>query len=367
MSENTNLTPEQKKKDIEKFIAEMNSKYKMTTINYLPKILDPTVKTIPTGSHILDNILGGGLAEGRIIEFYGAEASGKTSFSLTAAAEVQRRGGTVLLLDIEQAADPKYARKLGVNTNDLIIAQPSIAEECLEMIKDACASGKIDMVIVDSVAAMVPKAEAEQDLEKHTIGLVARLLSKALKQITALANQNKTTVIFINQTRANIGVMYGPSSTTTGGNALKFYASQRIEVKRKGKVEDENGEIIGNEVLLKVVKNKIAPPFGEGLTVLTFNQGVNNIAEIQVLGEQLGVVSKEGRTFYFNGNTEGLDLSQGEAILIEDGKVKIAVNTKPALKEIETNEPLREAIIAEVLRKLEIKNGFSSDGDDEEV
>lgn len=344
--------------ELSKVLKDLSSKFKNTPINFYPEMAETNVETVSSGSLILDSILGGGIAKGRIIEIYGAESSGKTSTALTVAANVQKEGGTAVFLDLEHALDPRYAQKLGVNMQDLVIAQPSVAEETLEMIKDLAESGKVDLIIVDSVASMVPRVETDQEFEKSTIGLVARLLSKALKQIISIAYKNKCTIIFLNQTRANVGVMYGPATTTTGGNALKFYASQRIEVKRKGKVEDENKDIVGNEVLLKVVKNKIAPPFGEGLTVLTYNHGINQVAELQVLGEELGVIAKEGRTFFYNGDTSNLDLSQGNAELVEEGKVKIAVNTKPALKELENNTPLREVITKDVLHKLAVKNGF---------
>lgn len=349
-----------KKAALKKALANISGKFKDLDIDYLNELPRAAVKTISTGSLILDSILGGGAAEGRIIEVYGAEASGKTSIALTMAANVQRAGGTVVFLDVEQAFDPKYASALGVDLEELIFSQPTIAEETLQLILDLAGSGLVDMIILDSIPAMVPKAEADQDIEKNTIGLLARLLSKALKQITVAANKNNCTVVLLNQIRDKMGVMYGPSYDTTGGRALKYYTSQRIEVKRKGKVEDENGEIIGNEVFLKCIKNKIAPPYGEGLTVLTYAEGINKSAELFVLGEQLGVIQKEGRTYYcpYDGNS---DISGYSSTLVdENNRVKIAVNAKPALKEIKENKALYDLVAKQVLDVLNKKNGLAT-------
>jgi hypothetical protein len=343
-------------------LAELNKNIKSINIGLLPDLKEVDVQTVSTGSLILDNILGGGVAKGRIIEIYGSEASGKTSIALTMAGNIQKEGGNVVFLDVEQAFDPRYARRLGVDTDNLAISQPIIAEQCLKIVNDLCASGTVDMIVVDSVASMVPRAEYEQDdFEKATIGLVARLMSKALKQIAANAHKNQCTVVFLNQTRANVGVMYGPSTTTSGGNALKFYASQRIEVKRKGKVE-EDGDVIGNEVFLKVIKNKIAPPFGEGLTVLTYKKGINKAAELLVLGEQLGIITKKGRTYYCP-DSDMLDMT-GNLSRVE-GEIKIGVNPKPVLKEIEENQNLYNYLANLIIESLNSKNGFLDDSDTE--
>ena len=352
--ENKNID---KKKMFESVLKELNTRYKDTPISILTKFPKVEVETISSGSLSLDSIIGGGIPKGRIIEIYGPEASGKTSIALIAAANVQKAGGNVVFLDVEQALDCKYAKKLGVNLNSLGFCQPSIAEDILIMIKELCESGSADMIIVDSVAAMVPKTESEQDFDKSTIGLLARLLSKALKQLSVSANKNKCTIIFLNQIRDNVGVLYGPSTSTTGGRALKFYASQRIEVKRKGKVEDENGDIIGNEVILKCVKNKIAPPYGEAKTVLTFNKGINQAAELLVLGEDLGVIQKEGRTYYCQ-NVDNKDISGGKAEQIENNRIKIGVNSKPVLEEIENNKKLFDLLSEQTIKVLNEKNGL---------
>lgn len=347
-----------------KALKEIDSKNKHTSLNLLPEIAEANVETISTGSLILDSIIGGGAPVGRIIEIYGAEASGKTSIALTMAANVQKEGGNVVFLDVEQAFDPKYAKKLGVDIDKLGFAQPVIAEEVLKLVMELASSAAVDMIIVDSVASMVPKGESEVDFEKSTIGLLARLMSKALKQIAPVANANKCTLVFLNQIRDNVGQMYGPATSTPGGRALKFYSSQRIEVKRRGKVDDENGNNIGNDVALKCVKNKIAPPFGEGLTVLTYKKGINKAAELFVLGESLKVISKEGRT-YFCENPENVDVSGFNSTEV-DGRIKIGVNAKPVLKEIEDNKNLYDLLAAQVVKALQDKNGLSEYDDETE-
>lgn len=348
-----------------KVLKEIDTKNKITNISLLPEMSEANVETISTGSLILDSIIGGGVPKGRIIEIYGAEASGKTSIALTMAANVQKEGGNVVFLDVEQAFDPKYARKLGVDTDKLAFAQPVIAEDVLRIVKELASSGTTDMIIVDSVASMVPLAESEADFEKASVGALARLMSKALKQIASVANNNKCTLVLLNQVRDNVGVLYGSPTTTPGGKALKFYASQRIEVKRKGKVDDENGNNIGNDVYLKCVKNKIAPPFGEGLTVLTYKKGINKAAELFVLGEDLKVLHKEGRTFYCE-NPENIDISGYGATVEPDGRIKIGVNSKPVLKEIEQNKKLYELLAKQVVSALEKKNGLVDDEEEEE-
>lgn len=274
------------------------------------------VETISTGSLVLDSILGGGLARGRIVEIFGKESSGKTSIALTAVANTQKAGGTAAFIDLENALDPKYAKKLGVDIDNLAVAQPDYAEQALQLVQELAESGVVDIIVVDSVAALVPKLELEGDLDQNSIGLVARLLSRTLKKLVSTANRTKTTIVLINQTRVAIGA-YSPTGTpedTTGGKAIKFYASQRISVNRRGQIKDGK-DVIGNEVRFKIVKNKVAPPFGEGLTVLTFGSGINKAAELVTVGPAVGVISMPNNRTYVEAATgEVFAKSKAEAV-----------------------------------------------------
>jgi len=274
------------------------------------------VSTISTGSLVLDSILGGGIPVGRLVEIFGPEASGKTSIALTVVANVQRSGGTAAFIDLENALDPKYAKKLGVDIDNLAVAQPDYAEQALELTEQLAATGVVDIIVVDSIAALVPKLELEGDMDQGSIGLVARLMSRSLKKLIGTANRNGCTVIFINQTRDAIGGFSpaGTPQTTTGGKAMKFYASQRIQVNRRQQVKDGK-EVIGNEVRFKIVKNKVAPPFGEGLTVLTFNKGINKAAELVTVGPDIGVITMPNNRTYVEAATgETFAKSKAEAV-----------------------------------------------------
>lgn len=316
------------------------------------------VSTVPSGSLVLDQILGGGLAKGRIIEIYGPEASGKTSIALTALGNVQKSGGTGVFLDVENALDPIYAAKLGVDTKNLAVAQPNSAEQTLDLLQDLTASGVVDIIVLDSVAALVPIAEIEGDSADITVALVARLMSKALRKLIGTANRSGTTVIFINQTRDKIGGFspFGPVQVTSGGKALKFYASQRIEVKRGGQIKGDNPEdkndIIGNEVKFKIVKNKIAPPFGTGSSVLTFNTGINVPAEMIEVGEKYGVLFKPNNRTYTETET-------GEIF----GKSKAE-----ALASLKNDKELMKRMSVALAAKIssEIFGGANDEGEDEE-
>lgn len=340
-------------------LKDISKEKDMPSISLFPETHEENVKTIPTGSVVLDSIIGGGLAQGRVIEIYGEEASGKTSIALTAAGNVQREGGTVAFIDVEQAFDPKYAQKLGVKIEELAFSQPSFAEDALKQVLMLCKSGAVDLIILDSVAALTPKAE-DEDLEKQQMALLARLLSKALRHLIAVANQTNTTVIFINQTRANVGQMFGPQTTTSGGKALKFYASQRIQVAKKTTVKDGD-EIIGTEVRLKCVKNKVGAPYGEGVTILTFAQGINRAAETALVAEELGIIEKSGRTYRYTPSSKfGVDEQTGEvlkvqldpsckAIYEDDFTIKITgMSAKACIDEIKMNKPLAEALNKEI-------------------
>lgn len=274
------------------------------------------VETISTGSLVLDSLLGGGIPKGRVIEIYGKESSGKTSIALTTVANVQKQGGTALFIDLEHALDPVYAAKLGVDVPNLGIAQPDHAQQAMQLVIRMAEVGAADVIVVDSLAALVPKQELDGDMEDQTIGLVARILSQALRKIVGAANRSGTTIILINQTRDKIGGFspFGTPTTTTGGNATKFYASQRIEVKRVDQVK-EGKEIIGNKVRFRIVKNKIAPPFGVGETDLTFGHGIHKQAEMIAEGDRYGVVLRPNNRTYIEQETgETIGTSKAAAI-----------------------------------------------------
>lgn len=268
------------------------------------------VETSSSGSIALDDALGGGYAKGRIVEIYGPESSGKTTLTLHAIAEVQKAGGVAAFVDAEHALDPAYAQKIGVNIDELIVSQPDHGEQALEIVDALVHSGAVDLIVVDSVAALTPKAEIEGNMGDSFMGLHARLMSQALRKITGAINKTHCTVIFINQIRMKIGVMFGSPETTTGGNALKFYASQRLDIRRKEKLESgtgDNKEAFGNKVKVKVVKNKIAPPFREIEVDILFNEGISLAGEILDIGVTREIITKKG-AFYSYGETR---LGQG--------------------------------------------------------
>jgi len=268
------------------------------------------VESTSSGSIALDNALWGGYAKGRIIEIYGPESSGKTTLTLHAIAEIQKLWGTAAFIDAEHALDPTYAKKIGVDVDNLIISQPDYGEQALEIVEELVRSGAVDMIVVDSVAALTPKAEIEGEMGDSHMGLQARLMSQALRKITGPISKSGCTVIFINQIRMKIGVMFGNPETTTGGNALKFYASQRLDVRRKDKIDIGSGndkEVTGNKTKVKVVKNKIAPPFREVEFDVMYNEGISKIGEIIDIGSDMEIIKKSG-AFYSYGD---IKLGQG--------------------------------------------------------
>jgi recombination protein RecA len=289
------------------------------------------VETIPTGSLGLDIALGvGGLPRGRVVEIYGPESSGKTTLTLHVIAEAQKRGGVCAFVDAEHALDPIYARKLGVNLEDLLISQPDTGEQALEITDTLVRSGAIDVLVIDSVAALTPRAEIEGEMGESQPGLQARLMSQALRKLTASISRSNTMVIFINQIRMKIGVMYGSPETTTGGNALKFYASVRLDIRRIGAIKDRE-EVVGNQTRVKVVKNKVAPPFKQVEFDIMYGEGISKSGELIDLGVKAGVVEKSGAWFSFDSQRLGQGRENAKAYL--KANLEIADRIEKSIRE----------------------------------
>ncbi len=298
------------------------------------------VEAISTGSLGLDIALGiGGLPKGRIIEIYGPESSGKTTLALHAIAEAQKTGGTAAFVDAEHALDPAYAKKLGVDIDELIISQPDTGEQALEIADTLVRSNAIDILVVDSVAALVPRAEIEGEMGDSHVGLQARLMSQALRKLTGSINRSKCMVIFINQIRMKIGVMYGSPETTSGGNALKFYASVRLDIRRIGQIKDRD-DIIGNATRVKVVKNKVAPPFKQVEFDIMYGQGISKVGEILDLGVKAGVVEKAGSWFSYDSIRIGQGRENSKQFLLENDEVREKIEGLIRGKEEEVAEEM---------------------------
>lgn len=285
------------------------------------------VETIPTGSISLDLALGGGLPKGRIIEVYGPESSGKTTLTLHAIAEVQKNGGTAAFIDAEHALDPSYAKRIGVDVENLLLSQPDNGEQALEITETLVRSNAVDIIVVDSVAALVPRAEIEGDMGDSLPGLQARLMSQALRKLTGVINRSKATVIFINQIRMKIGVMFGNPETTTGGNALKFYASVRMDIRRIGQIK-QGDQVIGNRTRVKVVKNKIAPPFREAEFDIMYNEGISRSGDILDIAAARGIVDKSGAWFAYNDQKIGQGREAAKAYLNEHPEITEELSAK---------------------------------------
>ena len=310
-----------KKQSLDTALKQIESQFGKGTIMKLGTRETVEVPSIPTGSFGLDKALGiGGLPKGRVCEIYGPESSGKTTLTLQIIAECQKAGGSAAFIDAEHALDPEYAKALGVDIDELLLSQPDTGEQALEVTDMLVKSGSLDVIVVDSVAALVPRAELEGDMGDSHVGLQARLMSQALRKITGSIQKSNTLVIFINQIRMKIGVMFGSPETTTGGNALKFYSSVRLDIRRIGAIKDGD-EVVGNETRVKVVKNKMAPPFKVVEFQILYGKGINKNAEIIEHGVKKGIIEKAGAWYSYKGDKIGQGIAKTSEFLKENPKI----------------------------------------------
>ncbi len=326
MVENTNMTSTitnnaERQKALEAALAQIDRAFGKGSAMKLGSREAMEIEAIPTGSLSLDIALGiGGLPRGRIVEIYGPESSGKTTLALHAIAEAQKMGGTAAFVDAEHALDPVYAKKLGVDVDNLIVSQPDTGEQALEIVDTLVRSNALDVLVIDSVAALVPRAEIEGEMGDSHVGLQARLMSQALRKLTGSISKSRCLVIFINQVRMKIGVMYGNPETTTGGNALKFYASVRLDIRRIGQIKDRD-DIVGNTTKVKVVKNKVAPPFKQVEFDIMYGQGISRTGEVLDIGVKAGVVEKAGAWFSFDSIRIGQGRENSKVFLTENPEI----------------------------------------------
>ena len=332
----TNIKELDKSKQLEAALGQIERQFGSGTVMRMGEKRIEKIPAISTGSLGLDLALGiGGLPRGRVVEIYGPESSGKTTLALEVIAQCQKLGGTAAFIDAEHALDPIYAEKLGVDIEELLISQPDTGEQALEVTDIMVHSGGIEVLVIDSVAALVPKAEIEGEMGDSHIGLQARLMSQALRKLTGNVKKSNTLVIFINQIRYKIGVMFGSPETTSGGNALKFYASVRLDIRRIGTVK-EGDEVVGNETRVKVVKNKVAPPFKQAEFQIIYNKGINRLGELIDRGSDLGIIEKSGAWY----SLEGEKIGQGKANAVEF---------------LEENPKIAEKIEKQILETLDSK------------
>ena len=321
----TDIKEVDKSKQLDSALGQIERQFGSGTVMRMGEKRNEKIPAIPTGSLGLDIALGiGGLPRGRIVEIYGPESSGKTTLTLEVIAQCQKMGGTAAFIDAEHALDPIYAGKLGVNVDELLVSQPDTGEQALEVADIMVASGGIDILVIDSVAALVPKAEIEGEMGDHHVGLQARLMSQALRKITGNVQKSDTLVIFINQIRHKIGVMFGSPETTAGGNALKFYSSVRMDIRRIGTVKDGD-EAVGNETRVKVVKNKVSPPFTKAEFQILYGKGINVEGEIIDFGQKLGLIEKAGSWYSYNDEKIGQGKTNASNFLRENKKIRNAL------------------------------------------
>jgi recombination protein RecA len=322
------MISEERKKALEIAMAQIEKNFGKGAVMKLGEVAHVNVDSIPSGALSLDIALGiGGFPRGRIIEIYGPESSGKTTVALHAIAEAQKQGGIAAFIDAEHALDPVYARNLGVDIDNLIVAQPDTGEQALEIAEQLIRSGAVDIITIDSVAALVPKAEIDGEMGDAHVGLQARLMSQALRKITGVLNKSKTVAIFINQLREKVGVMFGNPETTPGGRALKFYASVRLEVRKQEAIK-VNGEVTGSRTKVKVVKNKVAPPFREAVFDIMYGTGISNSGCILDIAAELDIISKSGAWFAYNGQKIGQGRENAKKFLEENPEIMAEVEKK---------------------------------------
>ena len=318
---------ENKRKQLEQAISQIEKQFGKGSIMKLGDDVQKTIEVIPTGCLTLDHALGiGGVPRGRIVEIYGPESSGKTTVTLHILAEAQKMGGTAAFIDAEHALDPAYARRLGVDTDNLYISQPDTGEQALEICEALVRSGAVDCIVVDSVAALTPKAEIDGEMGDSFMGVQARLMSQALRKLTAIVNKTNACIIFINQLRDKIGVMYGNPETTTGGKALKFYSSIRMDIRKVDVIKD-GSEIIGNKTKVKIVKNKLAPPFKTAEFDIMYGTGINNEACVVDIAVELDIINKSGSWYSYNGEKIGQGKDNVRIYLQENPEVFEEVKT----------------------------------------
>ena len=369
------VNPQEKKKALETAIAFLEKEYGAGTVMKLGQQNAMNVESIPTGSLTLDMALGiGGVPKGRVVEVYGPESSGKTTVALSIVAQAQKLGGEAAFIDVEHALDPIYAQKLGVNIDNLLVSQPDTGEQALEIMEALVRSGAIDVIVLDSVAAMVTKAEIEGEMGDTHVGLQARLMSQALRKLTSAIGKSNCVAIFINQVREKIGVMYGNPETTPGGRALKFYSSVRIEV-RKGEILKNGGEAYGNKVKCKVVKNKVAPPFKECEFDLLYGEGISRVGEIIDLAVDLDIINKSGAWFSYKDERIGQGRDKVKAFLLENEDVMSAIEKEImqklddvkliSSKDKKALEKTKKATDAKVSKEVTTGANFEIDAEDD--
>lgn len=345
----TGMAEDGKKQALDLAIAQISKQFGDGSIMKLGENHKVDVELLPSGCLSLDIALGGGYPKGRIIEIYGPESSGKTTLTLHAIAEIQKQGGTAAFIDAEHALDPAYAKKLGVDTENLLVAQPDNGEQALEITETLVRSNAVDLIVVDSVAALVPQAEIDGDMGDAHMGLQARLMSQALRKLTGIINKSKATVIFINQIRMKIGVMFGNPETTTGGNALKFYASVRADIRRTAQIKSGD-DVIGNRTKVKIVKNKIAAPFRVAEFDIMYNEGISKTGDIIDLAVEHEILGKSGAFYKYNDQNIGQGRENAKRYLLEnpdimaeiDAKVRAKIRGEEIAEESSDNEEKEE-------------------------
>jgi len=328
----------EEKNNVSQVVEEIQQKFGEGMIMKLGDVKRVDIASIPTGSVSLDIALGiGGIPRGRIVEIYGPESSGKTTLALHIVANAQKKDGTAAFVDAEHALDPEYAKKIGVNLSELLISQPDTGEQALDIVETLVRSGAVDVIVIDSVAALVPRAEIEGEMGDRHVGLQARLMSQALRKLTAIIAKSNATVIFINQIRMKIGVMFGNPETTTGGNALKFYSSVRLEVRRAAKIK-KGEEVVGNRVKVKVVKNKVAPPFKNTEFDIMYNEGISLAGDLLDTGVKYEVIKKSGNSYTFGEEKLGVGREKAKKSLRENPKIinKVTADINKAVQETQT-------------------------------